>query len=86
LWHDQFQTFRSSLDEWLESEADVQKIADHLKGRLSENKTLSEDDFKTVWKMLAKDTKEKIKDETVAWLKKNKNHLPMYFLSREDFV
>jgi len=36
--------------------------------------------------MLAKDTKEKIKDETVAWLKKNKNHLPMYFLSREDFV
>lgn len=48
-----------------------------LRDSLNEKKSLTPEDFAKTYKSVTKDTKEWIKDETVEWLKKNNNHLPM---------
>ena len=77
LWHDEFNNFRQSLDQWLYDMPDIQQLADTVRSKLESKNSLDKDDFTEVYKAVNKETKERIKDETVEWLKKNRNHLPM---------
>jgi len=77
LWHDEFQNFRHSLDKWLNARDDIKYMDQTLRDQLENTKLLGQEDFIGAYKSISKDTKEWIKDQTVAWLNKNKNHLPM---------
>jgi len=48
-----------------------------LREKLDNTKLLEHEDFIKAYKSISKETKELIKDKTVEWLNKNKNHLPM---------
>jgi len=53
------------------------KVARKVKELLSVKAEITSEEFRDIYALINKTTKEQIKDETVEWLKNNKNHLPM---------
>jgi len=85
LYHDWFSDFCYKVKTSIQERPDIQAIMEKVFEKAATGSGVTREDFDHLKVLLDDSTKKTIKEETMEYIRANMNHLPMYYIPKEEF-